>query len=83
MNTTKKDWNPRYVIYALAHGNTPDVMLAKDKERYKGGCMCGFILWVNRHVELFRASNPRCFVGPYIQDQDAFTDYLKTNGAPL
>jgi hypothetical protein len=43
------DWNPRYLSYCRAHGHPdPDEMLAVDKERWPGGAMTGFSLWVQR-----------------------------------
>lgn len=40
-------WNPRYLAYARAEGEPdPDAMLARDRERYPGGSMCGFMLWI-------------------------------------
>lgn len=39
-------WNARYVAYARAHGADPDVMLTRDRERWPGGVMAGFILWI-------------------------------------
>jgi hypothetical protein len=38
--------NPRYAMYAAAHGKTPDEMLAHDEVAWPGGKMCGFILWI-------------------------------------
>lgn len=44
--TTDHRWNPRYVAYCHAHGTPdPDAMLARDRERWPGGCMTGFLLW--------------------------------------
>ncbi len=41
-------WNPRYLAYCYAHGvPDPDAMLELDRERWPGGVMCGFILWIN------------------------------------
>lgn len=43
---TTNGWNPRYMAYCHAHGETDaDKMLARDDERWPGGRMCGFILW--------------------------------------
>jgi hypothetical protein len=44
----KTEWNPQYVQYAKVHGRTPDDMLAHDRERWPGGVMTGYILWVSQ-----------------------------------
>lgn len=41
-----REWNPRYVAYADAHGKTPDQMLAHDKAEHPGGCMMEFMFWI-------------------------------------
>lgn len=42
------DWNPYYVAYAAAHGRCAEDMAAFDRERYPGGQMAGFILWMSQ-----------------------------------
>lgn len=39
-------YQPRYLAYCAAHSTEPDAMLAADDERWPGGRMCGFILWI-------------------------------------
>lgn len=40
------EWNPRYVLYAKAHGATPEEMLKRDEKRWPGGKMVGFTQWI-------------------------------------
>lgn len=41
------DVNPRYLAYCRAQGcAAPEAMLALDEERYPGGRMAGFMLWI-------------------------------------
>lgn len=41
------EYQHRYVEYSKEHGRSPEAMLAADKERWPGACMCGFICWIN------------------------------------
>jgi hypothetical protein len=41
-------WNPIYVMYAEAHGRTPEDQMENDKVEWPGGKMIGFILWVSK-----------------------------------
>ena len=47
------NWNPRYVAYCTAHGNTPEAQLKADVEKYPGGYMAGFILWMAEKARKF------------------------------
>lgn len=38
--------------------------------------MCGYIVWIENRVGLFRELSPDSFAGEAIRDHDAFTDYL-------
>lgn len=39
-------WNPRYVAYAKAHDSDPETILEADHERWPGGVMTGYIIWI-------------------------------------
>lgn len=55
-------WNPRYLQYCRANGGlTPDAMLERDRERYPGGCMCGFILWHSAKLNEARQTHREFF----------------------
>ena len=42
------EYQPRYVAYASAHDATPGEMLARDVERWPGGRMAGYAIWVSQ-----------------------------------
>ena len=44
---------PRYSAYCRAHGRDPESMLAHDRERFPGGKMAGFIVWLRREWSAF------------------------------
>lgn len=72
-----KEWNERYVIWSQFNGNTPDSQLELDKQKYKGGCMCGFNLWINKRVEEFKKEMPQFCVGTQIQNHSEFNNFLR------
>ena len=54
--------NTGYRAYARAHGMSPDEMLAHDMQRWPGGCMAGFIVWIGGQKAAFRMAHPEAFV---------------------
>ena len=71
--------NPRYVAYAKAHNKTPAKMLEHDKKKWKGGCMCGFILWIDQKKQEFFKAHPEAFFDRYrISDQNKWTNFLNS-----
>jgi len=81
----EKPWNTRYLEYARAHERTPERMLEWDRERFPGGKMAGFILWMSGRWQDWAKSVGRKYDGggmrePLTQaDQDAFDTWLKTH----
>ena len=71
-----KRWNPYYVSYAYAHGNTPKKMIEHDTKEYPGGKMCGFTLWMSHQKQMFFQSHPECFIGRHIGYPTAWKDWL-------
>ena len=62
MTSMNNDWNPRYLAYCRATGGlSPDATLERDREQYPGGCMCGFILWINDMITKCREAHPEHF----------------------
>lgn len=63
------DWNPRYLVYARSQGTPdPDERLRLDSEKYHGGKMAGFILWIGDQWVAWRAAR-----GLKLRDMDFLT----------
>ena len=73
-------WNPRYLTYCRSQGfDDPDAMLAHDRERYSGGCMYGFILWIAKHKRAFEeihGPQTTCYPGG-TPEADRWDQYLQ------
>lgn len=70
--------NPRYIAYAAAHNRTHSEMLAYDSQRYPGGKMAGFIIWMSQRWSEWDKSKGH---DPYWHartelEQDEFTAWL-------
>lgn len=75
---SKEYTNPRYVVYARAHGKTPDEMMAHDDKAWPGGVMCGFIIWMSQQQTLFYKAHPEAFLDRYtISDSAAWDAWLQ------
>lgn len=68
--TPPREWNPRYVAYATAHGRGPEAMLAHDKEESPGGCMVEFMLWISGRWREWRKLRGRPDRWDYASDRD-------------
>jgi hypothetical protein len=62
------EWNPRYVLYAEAHGFDPEAMLEHDKQVWPGGCMVGFSFWIQEAWRQFPG---------YPWERENFDEFLK------
>lgn len=71
------NWNPRFVLYAQYHGNSPQVQLEEDEIMYPGGVMCGFISWINERSKEFGKKYPRSVANGFVADQALFDEFLK------
>jgi hypothetical protein len=79
------EWNPRYLAYCKAKGHEgdPEGMLKADKEEWPGGCMCGFIFWMNDRWNEFASLTgvPRNSETGSRQDHhDKFDSWLQGRG---
>jgi hypothetical protein len=75
---TARQWSPEYTAFANAHGRDPQVQLDRDTERWPGGKMCGFILWMGRALRAFKELHPEACVHGCIVDHDAKVKFLRT-----
>ena len=76
--TPKTEYQPRYVAYCKANGNTPEAHLEADRLRYSGVRMCGFICWMSDRKRAFAAAHPEKMLNGLVADHDAFTAFLNS-----
>lgn len=49
------DWNPRYLAYVRSQGSlSPEEQMKADRERWPGGPMSGYILWISEQWRAWR-----------------------------
>jgi hypothetical protein len=84
IETIVDKWNPRYVQYALAHRKTPEQMIEADKERWPGGHMAGFMIWISQRKSEFYEAHPEAFLDRYrISDHKAWDDWIRQRAVEL
>jgi hypothetical protein len=79
--------NPRWVNYARVNGRDPEEQLAHDREYWKGGSMCGFLLWGREVLAEFSRQHPEAFAFGRLLDHAAYDAWLdalpaKPNSCP-
>jgi len=52
-----KTYNSRFQRYAAIHGRSPIKQLAYDEQRWPGGRMVGYILWMSAAWQAFDVAN--------------------------
>jgi hypothetical protein len=70
--------NPRYLAYCRAHGRDPKDMLAFDDQRFPGGSMCGFILWLSARWSEWKDRHPELaprFGGSWVLSDKHHADF--------
>ena len=71
-------YQPRYIAYAKSNGNTPEEQEAKDRERWPGGLMTGFIVFIGEMVARYKKAAGINGNEP-ILDQDEFTSFIENS----
>ncbi len=61
----KNNYTALYSAYCRYHGNTPKQQFKKDKEKWPGGLMCGYILWIADLKQKFYKAHPEFFLDKY------------------
>ena len=78
-------WNPRYLAYCRAHGETdPVVMRERNLQRWPGGPGVGFILWMSQRWQQWdamRKQKPWNHVRS-AEEYKEFDQWLATNEFP-
>jgi hypothetical protein len=76
---SNQKWNnPRYVLYAKAHGKSPEEMMAHDEKAWPGGIMTGFTLWISQQAQILYKAHPEAFIDRWtISDNGAWDSWLE------
>lgn len=76
-SVTGEGWNRRYLAYCRAQGTPdPDAMIERDHERWPGGPMTGYILWIRERWAEWATANKRDRNHLTDEDHAAFDAWL-------
>lgn len=74
MTGAPADLNPRWLAYMHAEGfDDPELFMAREGERWPGGCMVGFILWIGERKAAFYKAHPGAFLLLQGRGRDSWT----------
>lgn len=76
---TTQDYQPRFIAYARACGNTPEAQLVADDSAWPGGCMTGFILWIGGKWNEWKSETQWGGIVLTNEDHTAFDNWLLTD----
>lgn len=88
MKSNKPKWNPNYMAYAASQNLSPEECMTKDAEKYPGGKMAGFMIWMSEQIcEFDKIHRPADtystpgFYSPnqkhYIRNQKALSEWIQ------
>lgn len=79
MEEAMNEWNPRYVAYAEAAGRSPEAQIDWDRERWPGGYVTGFVLWIRKRWAEFNTEKGLPVDYPSsIYSQQEFNEWLSS-----
>ena len=73
---TSLNLNPRYANYCRAMGNAPQIQLEKDRKRWPGGSMVGFVRWNTQRLWECSRVLPQAFFFGRLVNHDLYDFWL-------
>lgn len=74
-------FQPNFIAYATAHNMTPEAILERDRIQWPGGCMVGFMLWIQERKSQFLKLYPEHNAFGNIANLEAWAKWLQDYAA--